>query len=52
MKSLLKRLEEFHEVLGFLVSQLKFEVLVIVLNDLVEGLEAAVVEKATALAAP
>lgn len=52
MKSLPKRLEEFHQILGFLVSQLKLEVLVIVLNDLIQGLEAAVVEEATALAAP
>lgn len=52
MKSELQRLEEFHEILGFPVSQLKLEMLVIVLNDLVEGLEAAVVVETTALAAP
>jgi hypothetical protein len=48
-------LERFHELgqfLPFLGGQSQVEVLVIVLDDLLQGLEAAVVVETTALTAP
>ena len=48
-------LERFHKLdqfLSFLWGQSEVEVLVIMLNDLVKGLEAAVVVETTALPAP
>ena len=48
----LQRFHELDQFLSFLRGQTQVEVLVIVLNDFVQRLEAAVVVEATALAAP
>ena len=50
--SALQRFQELDQVLPFLRGQAEFQVLVIVLNDLIQSLKAAVVVEATALAAP
>jgi hypothetical protein len=48
----LKRFQELHQILVFLFSESQLQVLVIVLNNLFQSLEAAIVVEPAFLVAP